>query len=600
MINTRYEIIKKLGEGRSSVYLCNDVEVPESKFAIKILPSGANDHEKDNFVKEYFTLQRLEHPNIIKAYDFGTIFKTDDETGIEIGSTFIILEYFEGEVLLSSSSIQIEANLKETVKQICAALYYLHQSKYIYYDLKPENILVSLKSDVPQIRLIDLGLAEYSPSSSDYEIKGTAHYIAPELLKKEEHNHSVDFYSLGMIMYQIIYNKFPFNSKVELDIYKSAIEDEFDFPQSKSYSPELIEVVKKLLDKDVSQRYSSALAIITDLGFQLNIELTKEFLPAKIYSGRDSVINQVSEYIKDLDSTEVFTIKGFEGVGKTSLLNKILELNGQAVLISDVKGKSVEELIRYLLRQIIFSDSVYSKLSEKDKQYLLQQLELNPKDIINDFKSIVATISYNCKFTLLIDDFNLYDQLVSNLLLDIIPILQVNNVKVVVCESSEHDFLSLEINNVKEITLSPFAGKELVTFLEESYYSSFPREKIKDLIIKNADLIPGNIKSFIKDLILFEIMKFSESGVIFSDDEDKLSSITEAHFVVYDLRLANLSKKELIAAQILSAFDVYVDSHTLSIFLRLNKEEIEKIIFNLQFNNIMQKFIFRTDANFHI
>ncbi len=91
---------------RSSVYLCNDVEVPESKFAIKILPSGANDHEKDNFLKEYFTLQRLEHPNIIKAYDIGTIFKTDDEAGIEIGSTFIILEYFEGEVLLSSSSIQ--------------------------------------------------------------------------------------------------------------------------------------------------------------------------------------------------------------------------------------------------------------------------------------------------------------------------------------------------------------------------------------------------------------------------------------------------------------------------------------------------------------
>ncbi len=598
MINTRYKIIKKLGEGRSSVYLCNDVEVPESKFAIKILPSGANDHEKDNFVNEYFTLQRLEHPNIIKAYDFGTIYKTDDEAEIEIGSAFIILEYFEGEVLLSSSSIQLEANLKETVKQICAALYYLHQSKYIYYDLKPENILISFKSDVPQIRLIDLGLAEYSPSPSDYEIKGTAHYIAPELLKKEEHNHSVDLYSLGMIMYQIIYNKFPFKSKVELDIYKSAIEDEFDFPQSKSYSPELIDVVKKLLDKDVSQRYSSALAIITDLGFQLNIELTEEFLPAKIYSGRDSVINQVSEYIKDLDSTEVFTIKGFEGVGKTSLLNKILELNGQSVLISDVKGKSVEELIRYLLRQIIFSDSVYSKLSEKDKQYLLQQLELNPKDIINDFKSVVATISYNCKFTLLIDDFNLYDQLVSNLLLDIIPILQVNNVKVVVCESSEHDFLSSEINNVKEITLSPFAGKELVTFLEESYYSSFPREKIKDLIIKNADLIPGNIKSFIKDLILFEIMKFSESGVIFSDDEDKLSSITEAHFVVYDLRLANLSRKELIAAQILSAFDVYVDSHTLSIFLGLNKEEIEKIIFNLQFNNITQKFISGQTLNF--
>ena len=67
------------------------------------------------------------------------------------------LEYFEGEELLNSIKIRDEKNLKEIVKQICSVLYYLHQSKYIYYDLKPENILVSFKGKNPQIRLIDLG-----------------------------------------------------------------------------------------------------------------------------------------------------------------------------------------------------------------------------------------------------------------------------------------------------------------------------------------------------------------------------------------------------------------------------------------------------------
>ena len=502
------------------------------------------------------------------------------------------MEYFEGKELFSSDLIHNETNLKEIVKQICASLYYLHQSKYIYYDLKPENILVSLKGDVPQIRLIDLGLAEYSPSPSDYEIKGTAHYIAPELLKKEKHNHSVDLYSLGMILYKIIYNKFPFNANAELDIYKSTIENKFDFPVPPNFSKELISIIRKLLEKDAKERYTSALAVIKDLGFQLDIEISKEFLPAKIYSCRDSVISQLSSYIKDQDSSEVFTIKGFEGVGKSSLLNKTQELFQQAILVSDVKGKSVEELIHYLLRQIIFAVSVYPKLSEKDKRFLLQQLNLNPKEIINEFKTSIAIISSNSKFILLIDDLNLYDQLVSNLLLDIIPILQVNNIKVIVSESSEHEFLSDKINNRIELTLGPFVGQELITFLEESYSSDFPQETIKELIIKNADLIPGNIKSFIKDLILFGIIKFSENGVIFSDDEDKLSSITEAHFIVYDLRLANLSKKELLAVQILSAFDVYIDSNTLAIILALSKEEIERIIFNLQFNNIMQKFTF--------
>lgn len=410
MINTRYKIIKKLGEGRSSVFLCKDIENPENQYAIKILPADADDNEKEKFINEYFTLQKIEHPNIIKAFEFGTIFKTDGEEGIEAGSTYLVLEHFEGEVVLSSGLTKDETNLREFVKQICATLYYLHQSKYIYYDLKPDNILVSLNNEIPQIRLIDLGLAEYSPSPSDYGIKGTAHYIAPELLKKEKHNHSVDFYSLGMIMYQIIYNQFPFEAKGELDIYRSALENEIDFPKSKNFSDELVAIVIKLLKKDVNERYSSAIEIIDDLDFPLDIEITKEFLPAKVFSSRKKFVEELITYINDEDSSEVFSIQGFEGAGKTSLLHRLLEVNNSAILVSDVKGKSVEDLIRYLLRQIIFSEYVFLNLTEEDKVYLIQQLDVNSKDVIDEFKSSIALISSRCKFTLLIDDFNLYDR----------------------------------------------------------------------------------------------------------------------------------------------------------------------------------------------
>ncbi|MBP1683797.1 MAG: Serine/threonine protein kinase [Ignavibacteriaceae bacterium] len=383
MINTRYEILKKLGEGRSSVYLCRDIEFPEKKYAIKILPPVRDNYEREIFVKEFFTLQRLEHPGIIEAFELGTVFHTDGEEGIETGSSFITMEYFEGEEILSSKNSLDERNLKEITKQICAVLYYLHQSKYIYYDLKPENILVSFKDGNPQIRLIDLGLAEYSPSPSDYEIKGTAFYIAPELLKKQTHNHSIDFYSLGIIIYQIIYNRFPFDAKSELDIYKSAIEHVFDFPSSESFTQEFISVVKKLLEKDVEKRYKSALEIISDLGFTFNLSITKEFLPAKVYSCRDEVINQLINYIRKIDSSEVYSIKGFDGVGKTSLLDKLQALNTDAIIISGVKGKSAGAIIRYLLRQIIFSNDVYPNLSEEEKLTILKLLRINEKEIID-------------------------------------------------------------------------------------------------------------------------------------------------------------------------------------------------------------------------
>ena len=602
MINTRYEILKKLGEGRSSVYLCHDIEFPEKKYAIKILPPVRDNYEREIFVKEFFTLQRLEHPGIIEAFELGTVFHTDGEKGIETGSSFITMEYFEGEELLSSKKRLDERNLKEITKQICAALYYIHQSKYIYYDLKPENILVSLKDENPQIKLIDLGLAEYSPSTTDYEIKGTAYYIAPELLKKENHNHTVDFYSLGIVLYQIIYNRFPFDAKNELDIYKSAIEHVIDLPPSKNFSQELINIVQKLLEKDVEKRYKTALEIIWDLSFSLDISITKEFLPAKVYSCRDNVINILSRYFADKSNSEVYAIKGFDGVGKTSLLLKLHELNTDAVIISDVRGKSAEELIRYLLRQIIFSKAVYLNLSEEEKLTLLKLLRKSEKEIIDELRITVALLTSKSKFILLVDDFNLYDPLVSDLLVEIIPLLQVNNIKLIITESSEHSFLSSRINNVKDIALGPFTKDEMVIFLEDSYSSDFPKEDLKRLITANADLVPGNIKLFIKDLLLFGIMKFSERGITFSDDEEKLSALTEAHHTIYDLRLANLSKRELITIKIISALNIYIDSNHLSLLLGLSREETEKIIFNLQLNNIIQKYtsgqtlVFTSDA----
>ena len=602
MINTRYEIIKKLGEGRSKVYLCRDLDFPEKEYAIKILPTGIDNHELELFIKEFFTLKKLEHPGIIKAFEIGTVFHKDDEDAIEVGSHFIILEYFEGEILTNSKKIRYEQNLKYVTREICTVLYYLHQSEYIYYDLKPDNILVSFNDEIPHLRLIDLGLAEYSPSPSDYEIKGTAHYIAPELLKKENHNQSVDFYSLGILLYQLIYNRFPFEAQSELDIYKSAIESTFNFPPSETFSQDFINVVKKLLEKDVEKRYSSALTIINDLGFELNISITKEFLPAKIYSSRESIISALLKYFSDENSTEVYTIKGFDGVGKTSLLQKIAELREDAVIISNVRGKSGGELIQYFIRQIVFSKSVYPNLREEEKLNILISLKGSKEKLINRIRSIVASLTSQSKFLLLIDDFNLYDPLVGNIFSEIIPQFQVNNIKVVICESSEQSFLSSRINNIREINLGPFTKEEMLNFIEESYSVDIPQNELKDLINTNADLVPGNIKSFIKDLILFGIMKFSGRGVDFTEDENKISSLTEAHFSIYDLRLANLSRKELSTAKILSALEIYIDANFLSLLLGLNTVETEEIIKNLQLNNIIQNFtsgqtiIFTSDA----
>ena len=590
MINTRYEIIKKLGEGRSSVYLCRDVEYPGKEYAIKILPAGLSKSEQSSFYKEYFILKKLEHPYIIKPFGLGTVVHKDEEENIEIGSPFITLEYFNGTELLKSEEIYSEPNLKEIIKQICSVLYYLHQSKYVYYDLKPENILISFNGNIPEIRLIDLGLAEYSPSPSEYEIKGTAQYIAPELLKKENHNYSVDFYSLGIMLYRILYNRFPCDSENDLEIYKAAIENEINFPALENYSSELISVIKKLTEKDLNKRYSSSLAVIKDLGFHLDSSITKEFLPAKVFSSRSFAVNVLSKYISDKTSSEVFTVKGFDGVGKTALMNKMLETYTQAILISEIKIKSGAGLIRYILRKIIFSESVFPRLTEENKKMFIELMNKTEEEVIKELRSTVILLSSRIKFILLIDDFNLFDQLSIDLLLEVLPFFQVNNIKVIISESSEHDFISTKINNVREVTLGSFTDEEMTNFLQESYHDEVARQELQKLILSYADLIPGNIKSFIKDLILFGIMKFSENGISFSDGEDKLSALKEAHFAIYDLRLANLSQEELSAVKVISAIDTYIDTGILSQILDFAEEETERIINTLQIHNIIQEY----------
>ena len=272
MINERYLKTDKIGEGRSKVFLCEDTEYSNAKIAIKILSTKADKDEIENFHNEFITLRRLSHPNIVKSFNFGTIVKTNpSESEISLGSKYFTLEYFDGKSLLNYKNIEDEEILRKIIIQICSVLFYLHQSDYIYYDLKPENILIKEINGEPTIKLIDMGFAQkpenqridLNSNNTNY-IRGTAEYIAPELLKKGGHDNRVDLYALGMVLYRIVYKKFPFDTKEELKIYKSHLEQDFDFKEV-NYSIDLIRVIKKLLEKEPEKRYNNSLEVLFDL-----------------------------------------------------------------------------------------------------------------------------------------------------------------------------------------------------------------------------------------------------------------------------------------------------------------------------------------------
>ncbi|MCL6493842.1 MAG: serine/threonine protein kinase [Ignavibacterium sp.] len=368
MINNRYIIKKKLGEGRSKVFSAIDTEFPDKEIAIKVLPVSAKPDEKDSFREEFFRIKKFDHPNIIKTFEFGTVVTKDaEDLEIEYNSDFITLEYFPSKELLAYTELIDERKLKEILTQLCAALYYLHQSNYIYYDLKPENILVSNYSNKPQIKLIDFGLAEYQLRELNIDVKGTAHYIAPELLKKEPHDHTVDLYSLGILLYRIVYGRFPFSADNEVDIYKAHIEKEFVFPPSR-YSKELIAVIKKLLQKESSLRYHNTLELLSDLGVEINLEITKDFLPAKFFTNRKDAVNIIRSYLADTKSNEIYSAKGAEGSGKTALFYEIYENFENAILIENFSSKTGIDAVKYIFKKIFYSKVLYENYSRELSQ----------------------------------------------------------------------------------------------------------------------------------------------------------------------------------------------------------------------------------------
>jgi len=589
MINHRFEIIRQIGKGRSEVFLCKDFEISRKEVAVKFLPRDVDNNELSSFRNEYFLLQNLDHPNIIKAFDFGETVKVDQAEPIDVGSHFISLEYFDSVELFKFKYLKDERNLKEIIKQLCSVLYYLHQSNYIYYDLKPENILVSSISDTPQIKLIDLGLAEAISDKKEDSIKGTAQYIAPELLKKEEHDFRVDLYSLGMILYEIIYERLPFETDDELDIYKAQIGQEFNFPEHSLFSSELVTVVKKLLEKDPGARYKNALQVIYELGLKITESVYHDFVPAKVLSSRQDLVNILSNYINDTTSSEVFTIKGFAGSGKSSLINKMYEIIPDSILIRNTHGISGMNLIRLIIKRIIFFGEVYNSLDENEKDLVSSFINKSEKEFIDGLNSVISILTSKSKFTFLVDDYNSFDRFTGEMLMNVIPLLQVNGIKVIVTESSDLNYVSGSINNLREVSVGSLTERQLSDFLQIGFFDQFPRNELKAIILHYADLLPGNIMDFIRDLIKLQIIYFDAEGASINKNIDKLTGLEGPLSTVYNLRISNLSRSEINAAKVISALEINVEQKILAILIGIDNKELNNILAALQFNNIIQE-----------
>ncbi|XP_071169840.1 calcium/calmodulin-dependent protein kinase type IV-like [Mytilus edulis] len=243
----KYEILKELGKGATSVvHKCIDKGTSKA-WAVKILTKRAN---LKIINAEIGVLLKLDHPNVIRLKE---IFETPQHI-------YLVLELATGGELLErivTRGNYCEKDAAAAVKQILIAVHYLHQNGVVHRDLKPENLLYEDLTENSALKIADFGLSKIL----DHEVQmntvcGTPGYGAPELLTGKTYTPAVDIWSCGVMIYILLCGYRPFYGDCNRDIYKQILKGEyhFDSPFWDSISWNAKDLISKMLQVDPTKR----------------------------------------------------------------------------------------------------------------------------------------------------------------------------------------------------------------------------------------------------------------------------------------------------------------------------------------------------------
>ncbi|MCD8218224.1 MAG: Stk1 family PASTA domain-containing Ser/Thr kinase [Clostridiales bacterium] len=260
MIAGRYEIEKKIGAGgMSDVYKARDLTLGRC-VAIKVLK--AEFCEDMNFVSKFRAEAQsaagLEHPNIVNVYDVGS---QDD-------FHYIIMEYVQGITLKTYIEKKGQLNYKETLSiaiQVARGIQAAHAKNIIHRDIKPQNIMISTDG---KVKVTDFGIARaVSEHTIHADVMGSVHYASPEQTRNGYVSNTSDIYSLGIVMYEMVTGRVPFDGNSTVEVAIKHLQDEMVVPSeyASDLPISLEKIILKCTQKSADRRYASMEDLLVDL-----------------------------------------------------------------------------------------------------------------------------------------------------------------------------------------------------------------------------------------------------------------------------------------------------------------------------------------------
>ena len=286
MLAGRYEILEEVGKGGMAYVYKARCHFLNRLVAIKVLKEELSDDKEfvHRFNTEAQAAARISNPHVVSIYD----------VGFENGRYYIVMEYVDGITLkeyIAEKGVLPWKKAAEFAAQICEGLSAAHKKSVIHRDIKPQNIIMT-QGEV--LKVTDFGIARatsQATTTTSNSTIGTVHYLSPEQARGGYTNERTDIYSLGVVLYEMLTGRLPFDDNTAIAIAIKHIQEKpvlprilnSDIPESMQY------IVMKALNKEQNLRYATADEFLADL--------------KKVIKNPAVVLGETEQAADDLDRT---------------------------------------------------------------------------------------------------------------------------------------------------------------------------------------------------------------------------------------------------------------------------------------------------------